>query len=150
MQEGLRVSGHPTDVLIRELISTSRDASPQEITSVLRRMVEAEFPTAQNHLVERKKDFQWSHSSTAADYIADLRAAVHDPEAKLAVYLRQGGNIAAVLTRTERIVPEDRLGSNPLVLLFVVYSADRGIIISGYEASALDRIAIPRGARWLR
>jgi hypothetical protein len=28
-------------------------------------------------------------------------------------------------------------------MLFVVYSADRGIILSGYQASSLSRIALP-------
>jgi len=42
--------------------------------------------------------------------------------------------------------------SQPVSLpdMLVVYSPDRGIILTGYQVSNLDRTGIPAEARWLR
>jgi hypothetical protein len=47
------------------------------------------------HLAKRVVlDHQWAFGTTAAQYLADLTAAVRDPRAQLAVYQRRGGHIA--------------------------------------------------------
>jgi hypothetical protein len=34
--------------------------------------------------------------------------------------------------------------------LLVVYSGDRGIILTGYQIAGIQAVAIPEDARWLR
>jgi hypothetical protein len=91
---------------------------------------------------------QWIEGTTAAKYLADLREAVRSPDARLVVYRRRGGPLAAVLA--PNTVPVLRRGPKPQPFLYVVYSADRGIIVSGYQASGLAEINVPAGARWLK
>ncbi len=57
--------------------------------------------------------------------------------------------MAASLAPTREAVPASRQGSLSLPWLFVVYSADRGIIVTGYQVASLDEISIPEGTRWL-
>jgi len=40
------------------------------------------------------------------------------------------------------------MGSLPFV--FVIYAADRGRIVSGYQASGVEAIAIPDDVQWLK
>jgi hypothetical protein len=101
------------------------------------------------HLVRRVLvDRQWVEGTDEATYLTDLRAMVRDPAARLVVYQRQGGHIAGVFDPNR--LPPERRGSNALAWLYVVYSADRGTIVSGYQASGLGEIDIPEGARWLK
>lgn len=172
----IATSQHPVDRLIRELIATRRAATPEEIDQIIDRMATAPFdprtrrvpdalrgvtyrrhtleeqePTMVIHLVQRVAgDGQWVDGTTEAEYLADLRRAVRDLAAGLAVYLRHGGSIAATLTPTENVLPTERRGPDALPWLYVVYSGDRGIIISGYQASGLDTLSIPEHAQWLR
>ena len=147
---GGRVSQHPVDRLIRELISARRSASRDEVASILRRMAEAEFPTIAHHLQERLHEGQWAKGTGENAYLEDLRRAISGTRSRLVVYRRRGGSIAAVLGDTEEAVPEGRRGQDWLPLIYVVFSADRGILLSGYQASAMSRIGIPEGAQWLR
>lgn len=143
------MSQHPADKLIRELTATGRAAEPQEIDAVLRRMVEADFPGIAKHLRQRVDEKQWAKATSEAEYLQDLRQAIVSTGSRLLVYHRRGGSIAAVLSATGDVVPEDRRGDDWLPLLYVVHSADRGILLSGYQASALSRIGVPKDARWL-
>jgi hypothetical protein len=112
-------------------------------------MAEAPFPACTGHLAKRIRDKQWIEETTEQDYLDDLRQAVRDDDAHLVVYRRRGGNLAAVLTETTRIIEGHRLGANWDPLFFVVYSADPGIILSGYQANSLNPIALPEDVRWL-
>lgn len=103
------------------------------------------------HLTKRVVDErQWAEGTTADEYLDDLRRAVRAPSARLAVYARRGGNIAATMTPTSAAVPPARRTPESLSDVLVVYSANRGIIVSGYQVSGLDRTGIPEGARWLK
>ena len=167
---------HPTDQLIRDLIDTGRQATPDEITRIIERMAMAPFeprvrsvsPEDQGiayqghilgeresslsyHLVKRViADEQWAHGTTADEYVADLRRAVRAPSAHLTVYSERGGALAAALAPTAEVVQVQRQGPRALTNVAVIYSADRGIIVTGYQFSTLDRIRIPEGARWLK
>lgn len=145
-----RFSPHPTDALIRQLILADRAATPEELNQIIRRMAGAPFPTARNHRDRHTADGQWTEPTTVEQYADDLRRAISDTTARPAIYIRRGGNIAVVLAATERIVPADRRGPTSAPLLFVVHSADRGMLITGYQASSLARISLPEGVRWLR
>ena len=103
------------------------------------------------HLAQRAAaEGQWASGTTAAEYVDDLWRAVRSPRARLAVYVRRGGPIAALVTPTSDVIPADRLGPGALPWLIVVYSADRGILITGYQFSTFDEVSIPEDARWLK
>jgi hypothetical protein len=169
-------SQHSTDRLIRELIRTDREAAPDEIARIVERMATAPFfrPTAPvlpqhrgasyrrqvlgarsdallYHLTKRVViEKQWIIGATERSYLNDLRGAVLDPAARLAVYDRRGGPIAATVTPTVNVVPLHRLGSGVESLLLVIYAVDRGMIITGYQISTLAEASIPPEARWLK
>ncbi len=171
-----RLSRHPVDRLIRELIGTRRAAADDEIEQIVERMATAPFHPAvlpvpmhlrglafqgrtireredalTCHLIKRVvADRQWTEDTSTADYLADLRRAVRAPAARLALYARRGGHIAVTLTPTADAVPNARRAASSLPELLVVYSADRGMIITGYQVSSLSQTGIPTEARWLR
>jgi hypothetical protein len=102
------------------------------------------------HLVRRVVlDQAWTMGTTAEEYLQDLHRAARVGGVRLAVYTRRGGAIVGILASTTSAVPAVRLGSGASQLLFVVYSADRGFIISGYQVPSRDVLAIPEDAQWL-
>jgi hypothetical protein len=113
-------------------------------------MAEAPFPAAREHLVRRLVERQWAVGTNEPEYLEDLRRAVADVAANVAIYRRRGGVLAAVLTLSDRVLPPHRRGVNWLPMIFVVYSADRGILLSGYQATSVATIALPEDIRWLR
>lgn len=167
---------HPIDRLIQELIVTGREATEREIERIVERMATASFEATERsvpvddrgaryqgrtlgarsdpltyHLIKRVAiDKQWADGTTAEQYVADLRRAVRDPAARLAVYQRRGGLIAASVTPAARVLPPERQGTRPQPELLVIYSAERGIIISGYQFPRLENTGVPEEARWLR
>lgn len=175
-REDGRVSRHPVDALIREIIHTRRPATDDEIARIIDRMATAPFDrrlvpvpmkrrgvdyrgqtlTAREdsltyHLVKRVVDErQWADGTTAVEYVADLRRAIRHPSSRLTVYERRGGHIAATLTPTHAALPVARRASASLAQLLVAYSADRGIILSGYQVSGLSQTGIPEESIWLK
>jgi hypothetical protein len=169
------VNQHPVDRLIRELIASGRMPDSEELTQIANRMATAPFDTRvipvpvrmqglvyQNqvlgtradslryHVIKRVLDErQWANGTTPVQYVADLRRAVRNPLSRLGIYARRGGAIAVSLGSTEFAVPLSRRTRESLPNLLVVYSADRGTIISGYQASGLEQTGIPEDARWL-
>lgn len=176
MSAGLPLSQHPVDQLIRELIDTRRPATPDEIRQIVDRMAAVPFGSGQIpvprkyrgliylgytlgssddalvlHLTQRVvAEGQWVVGTSAGEYVGDLRRAVRAPSARLAVYLRRGGHVATVVCRTADVVSPERLGPGTLPWLIVVYSADRGILVSGYQFSSFATVSIPEDALWLR
>jgi hypothetical protein len=168
------LSRHPIDQLIRRLIDTRHSATAEDIASIRERMATASFGTATTvprvyrgisylgrtladrddplflPLVKRViADRQRAAGTTAGRYLTHIRQAVRQPAARLLVYRRRGGAIAAVVTQTDTIVPPNDRGPGSFPLLAVISSADRGILLSGYQASSLDTLGIPQDARWL-
>jgi hypothetical protein len=167
-------SQHPVDLLIRELIASGRAATEAEIAAIVARMASAPFdprvvPVGRKHqglqyrgralsnrehalffhlVLRAVYDEQWRTGTTEDEYVDDLRSAIRDPDAHLLVYERRGGSIAAILTPNN--VAVERRGPEALPFLYVVYSADRSTIASGYQASAISAISIPGDARWLK
>ena len=162
--------------LIRALIQAGREATSEEITRVVGHIAAAPFdprvvPAAAEHraltyhgrtlgdradalfyhLVQRVVvERQWADGTTAERYLADLRDAVRAPDARLAVYFRRGGYIGVTVTPTAHVLPSDRRGVGELPNLLVVYSADRGMIVTGYQFSTIEATGIPKEARWLK
>ena len=161
-------------LLISEIIQSNRVATDQEIDRIIKHMADAPFndhlipvpielrdqvyfgrrlgtraDSLTVHVLARVlADRQWRAGTTPAEFCADVQSAILHPSARLIVYQRRSGYIAAILS--ENIVPTVRRGSRSLPLLFVVYSLERGSIISAYQASDMNQIAIPGDALWLR
>ena len=58
------------------------------------------------HLAQRvAAEGQWIIGTTAVQYVDDLRRAVRWPGARLAIYPRRAGAIAAIVNQTSDIVP---------------------------------------------
>ena len=144
------LSGRPTEILIRDLIRTRREETLDETKAISRRIATAPFPSAREHLERRIVELQWHPATTEQQYSDDVRHAALDESARIAVYFRRGGHLAAVIAQSGRILPAGRTGEKSLPLFFVVYSADRGIILTGYQASSPSTIALPGDAQWLK
>lgn len=173
-QDGEQVSQHPVDVLIRELIRTRRPVTGDEIEQIINRIADVPFnpdmvavPRKHRglryqgrvvrerddslfvHLVQRVLlEDQWKDGTSAEEYLGDLRAAILDTRARLVVYHRRGGSIAGIFATNS--VPITRRGAKQEPYLYVVYSADRGIIVSGYQVSGVEQINISGEPLWLR
>lgn len=158
------------------MIRTGRAATPEEIAQIVEQIAAAPFnPTEVRvrpvhrrfrhldrslsaressltyHLALRVvAERQWPHGTTASECLADLRRSVRLDSARLAVYERRGGHIAIAVTPTEDILSRAQRGTKYLPNLLVVYSADRGIILSGYQFSDLASTGVPKEAQWLR
>jgi hypothetical protein len=161
-------------VLIRQSITSSRPVTPEEVGHILVHIATAPFaretigvPARYRHLTHQRRtlaaresslivhlirrvhvDEQWAAHTTPERYIADLHDAARHPAARLAVYYRTGQHSAAVLT--PNALPESRCGAKPEAFIFVVYSADRGTITTGYQVSGIETINLPDRVRWLR
>jgi hypothetical protein len=171
-----RLSQHPVDILIRQIIGGGRRSIAGDIEQVVERIATAPFdprirvvpsalegrdfdekalasiaPSVVVHLLTRVfVDDQWSADTSVEDYVQDLRSGVRSHSARLGLYIRRGGHLAAVIADTELAVPRTRRGTTSLPHLLVLYSADRGIIISGYQFSAMTAVAMPKDVLWLR
>ncbi len=165
---------NPIDQLIRHLIDTGRPTKPGEVQLIIDHVANAPFDPGVRrvgteyrglayggrilgsnenslflHLAIRVvADQQWATDTTASDYLEDLQQAVRDPSARLAVYKRRGGNMASVIA--PNTVPASRLGPEALPFIYVIYYADRGIVISGYQVSSVDKVSLPGSERWLK
>ncbi|MDQ2787108.1 MAG: hypothetical protein M3Y58_19125 [Chloroflexota bacterium] len=168
---------YPADTLIHDLIAHPRAATEQEIRLITERIASAPFSTEMQdvpvrdrgrsylgitlglhadsltlHLVRRVIGYeQWAIGTTADAYVGSLRQAVRDPNARLALYQQWGMRDTAVaIAPTRRVLETEQLGSDAEANIIVVYNATRGILISGYQFSAMDTIHIPGDALWLR
>ena len=54
------------------------------------------------------------------------------------------------MTPSDRVIPVPRRGWRFLRRVLVVYSADRGIIVTGYQVTGRQAAAIPEDAQWLK
>jgi hypothetical protein len=170
------LSSHPDDVLIRQLAVTGRQATSEEIARIAQRVATAPFDerirkvpvknrgltyrgvalgeraaSLDYHLVKRVVvEGQWAEGTTGEQYVADLRRAASLPHARVVVYEDRGGAVATVIAPRSDVAPDICPGPDPQALVVVIHSADRGIMVTGYQASGLDTLRIPEGAQWLR
>jgi hypothetical protein len=170
------LSQHPADQLIRELIATRRRATAAEVAAIVALMASAPFDERIAHVrvIERGTEYlgrtlgaredslfyhltkrvrlegQWADGATPESYLSDIRRAILVPTSQLLVYERRGGPIAATITPTEDVLDGSRRGLSPLPNLLVIYSADRGTIITGYQFSTWSSTGLPEEVLWLR
>ncbi len=170
------LSPHPADRLIRELIATRRTATAAEIAAIIARMASAPFDrrivpvrvvdrgteyrghqlgvredSLRYHLIKRVAiEEQWADGTTMQSYLSDLRHSILAPAARLLVYERRGGMIAATITPTDDVLEGARQGSSSLPSLLVVHAVDRGGIITGYQYSTWSSTGLPEEVLWLK
>ena len=149
MSDGLSRSADAADVRIREIASGSSFAL-RDADAVRRRVAVAPFAflTLTQHVLKRINEQQWSAGTTEDEYLAQLRAGAGAAKS-VVVCTARGGSIALLVAATETAVPPFARGASTEPLLAVVFSADRGSIITGYQVSSLARLRIPVDAIWL-
>jgi hypothetical protein len=154
------LSQHPVDVLIRSIARGDIDPYPEAVQQIRERVAEAPFydtvtKTSSDlvgreylgrivqsidkrlfqHLVKRVlDDEQWRFGTTEDQYAASLCSIALHPSTDLALYVAPRGAMVGAFASTEILVRELR-GPKTLPLLCVFYSADRGKIITGYQAT---------------
>jgi hypothetical protein len=140
-----RMSGAPFNTHVVRVPPRERGRSYQGIT------LGARADSGSYHLVKRVViDHQLAGGTTFDQYLDCLHRAAAHPAARLVLYAAGGDHFAATLTPTSQVAPPEQLGARPLPLLLVVYSAERGIIKTGYMVSSLAATSIPKGALWLK
>jgi hypothetical protein len=163
------------DALIVRLIHREVDASSEDVARIVDRIATAPFNrhpmrvsvrdrglaygglaigrTADPllfHLVKRVcVEEQWSHGTTADEYLGDLRGAARHAHARVVVFERFGYRLAATMSPTADVVPVQRRGPNWLPSLLVVYSAGHGNLRTGYMFSDTSELDLPEAIRWL-
>ncbi len=94
------------------------------------------------------RDKQWREGSTKEDFLSDVRRVFLHPDIALAVYETRRTNFAGAVA--PKTVPANRRGSDAGDYIVVLYSADRGRIITTYQAEDENSTRIPERARWIR
>ncbi|MDQ6905284.1 MAG: hypothetical protein M3176_00500 [Chloroflexota bacterium] len=168
---------HPADWLIHDLIAHPRTATEEETRLITDRIASAPFnPDIQRvqryergrkyqaitlgsqadsltlHLFRRVMgDSQWAAGTMAEDYVQSLQRAARDSRNRLVLYRQwYDRDLAAVIVPTGNVLAPKQIGTKPEPNLLVLYLANRGILISGYQFSSMDTIRIPGDALWLR
>ncbi len=173
-EEDRGTGGHP-DALIRELIAfPGRIATAEKVGQILDHTAQAPFNTRitdvpaelvgleflgeelrtredslMAHMAARVlRDKQWREGSMKEDFLSDVKRAVLHPDVALAVYETRRTNFAGAVA--PNTVPLGRRGSDSGDYIVVLYSADRGRIITAYQAEDAYSTRIPERARWIR
>lgn len=168
-------SQHPLDIRIRALNDVQQAVSTFELHQIVEHVASATFsdkqwsverrlrvefegervgPTADSALFHALKhiylDGQWAVTTRLSDYVDDVRTAVRHPDARIVVYQRWAQTTLMTLAPTVDVVPPERIGTNALPFVAVIYSADIGKISTAYMVRFETAARIPRNARWLR
>jgi len=167
---------YPADQLIHDLIAHPRPATEEEIRQIADRIASAPFSTESQRVPVLERGFtyrgvqfgtledsltlhfvhhvimeaQWAEGTTVEAYVRSLHRAAHAPQARIALYRQWGErDIAAIIVPTQDVLDPREAGRGSLPNLLVVYRADRGMLVSGYQFSTIDMVRIPRTALWL-
>ncbi len=173
MSDGGEIS-HP-DTLICELITEpERPVTAEEVARILEHVARAPFnmrridvppvlvgreffgrrlgareDSLTVHLAQRVlANEQWSNTTTKEEFLRDIERAVLHPDVALAVYETRRTNYAAVVA--PNVVSRSRLGRQPGKLMVVPYSANRGRIVSAWQARDEENLLVPERARWIK
>jgi hypothetical protein len=169
-----KLSPNETDRLVRRLIRSGRVATAQEVEQIAGRVAQAPFNTGLVlsgdeanveylgrttkdrddagwvHLVKRvETEKQWRNGTSLNEYVSDLQRVAINAE-KIAVYRRRGGSIVLLWARTDEVIAEDHKGLNAKSEIITIYSADRGMIITGYQIKHISEVSLGENLQWLR
>lgn len=160
--------------LKREWLNPERVPTEEEIKRILDHVAKAQFSTrvvpvdrrivgqvfqgkrlAKNepsilaHLAKRVLvERQWVDNVTPDEYVAHLRTAVLDAEARKVIYIGKDGRLYAGFLAINKL-PAKLLADGSQDFVWVVYAADYGTIVTGYQVSGLEKINLPPDVRWL-
>ncbi|MBI4318674.1 MAG: hypothetical protein HY675_09305 [Chloroflexi bacterium] len=160
--------------LIREFLNPKRVPTEQEIRRILDHVAQAPFssrlvavdhavrgrlfqgrtlgdrePSIIAHLAKRALvEHDWAEDVTPKEYVDHLRAVTNDPALRKAVYVRRDKRLFMGLLAPNKI-PVALLGRNQSAFLWIVYSADYGTIVTGYQVRGIEEITLPKDVRWL-
>jgi hypothetical protein len=164
-------------LLVATLVDTGRSATEDEARQIIDAMAAAPFtsrivrvpPLVRTadpakrvgsgadslivHLIKRIwVERQWSESTTADDFLVDIRAAIRHPTARLLAYRRSGQTFAATITQTSLVVPVTRQGMEAPHYpdMLVVYDVEADAVVTAYMFSTIENVRIPGDTRWLR
>jgi hypothetical protein len=166
-------SMHPVVQLVHELIASGRDPTRTEKRQILDRIASALFsratilvprgdrgllvhgqpigrraPSLVYHLAKHTGDGQWTPSTSAHQYVGDLRRGVRARSAELALFNSGPRVMAAVRVPTEDAVPPARRGPEIHPMVLVIYSADLDRILTGFQYESLDHTQVPKDVIW--
>lgn len=166
-------SSDAVDQLIRGLIVAGREPTRPERRQILDRIAGALFsrvmvevprqhrnllvpghpiggraPSLEYHRAKHTADGQWAASTTTHQYLGDLRRGVRHRSAEFTAYRSGNRSMAAIRVRTEDAVPPVRRGRRTQPNLVILYSADWGRILTGFQYRRLEQTDIPTGALW--
>jgi len=96
------------------------------------------------HLAKRIQQRQWPITTSPESYLNDLQTFAKRDDVKMLLYERRGGNMVAFIGSS----PYTEKGSEKNMI--VVYSADHGMIVSGYQFSDFTNLNLGTNQRWLR
>lgn len=157
IHEEIEASPDDVDRIVRRIATAPFNQHPERVHARLRGVTYGSIvlgrmaPPLNLHLAKRViEEEQWAVGTTADEYLNDLRRSVLHPAASVLVYARANGLVAATISPTDDVVPADRRGVNALPSLLVIYSARHGNVRTGYMFSALTKLNLPEGIRWLR
>jgi len=170
-------SEHPDDTLVRELIQTGREPTPDEVQRIVHHVASAGFnsqlvrvrpehqgllyqgtvlgaraTSLEYHIVERVVVYeQWAYGTAAGQFVDDLHRLVAHPSTQIVLHRRMAGwSMVGFLGRTGSVVPADRRGAQARDLLWVDYSGDRGIIVTGFMVAHPADPDYGRVVRWIQ
>jgi hypothetical protein len=144
----IRTNRQATTEELQQIITTAAQAPfssrPLKITRWLRQALEArglrvpseKLPSVEIHLLKRMHlDRQWPLGTTRDQFIADLHHAVQHPNVQVWTYRWLGEAFVGFLAPSHI-----QNVSNSEAYIFVAYSADYGVIKTGFQASSLEAI----------
>jgi len=161
-------SANLVDQRIRQIVAGSRSPSIEDVVMIQQRAASATFYRSEAntpndlvgmqlpdghvigerersiyiHLAKRIQQGQWDRSTSPEGYLNDLQAFTKRDDVQVLLYERRGGNMAAFIGPA----PQGGDESN----MIVIYSADRGMIVSGYRFGNFSDLNLGTNQRWLR
>lgn len=114
-------------------------------------------PSVDAHVAKRVLfDREWAYGTTAGEYVRDLQRAVQQAEfATMHVEYPNSVNrvyAVQVFAQTAEAVPRERLGPKHKPWVCVIYSANHGKIVSGYQMldNDVEQLRAERVVLWTR
>lgn len=118
--------------------------------------IPSKLPSLHAHWLKRVYiDLEWAQSCDAATYLQDLRQAVMNIGAihfGYAIDKLDPGNPTTqyfVGCCCDNNIPDQNKGAQHKPLIYVVYSASHGAIVTGYQMNSLDDIKVRGDIVWL-
>lgn len=140
------------DARIIRIAAGAVPVSAEDVAAIRDHISAADFlsrASLAEHVTKRLRQHQWRPPLAPGQYLDDLRAAVR-AASRLGVYRRRGGSLAVVVAPRVDVLPESRAASESQRLIVVIYSADRGTIITGYQVADLAEVSLPEDVIWLQ